>query len=362
MNLEKNYNSYIFKGNLYFFYSFDIGDDIDTKAIHTNYSFAKKGMVQSQFFRSYHKPLSIDIKELELSESCESAYIYNFGAISLRYKFKFNVTLDTLKNLINKCNDISLKQSIDDARIIFNSIKKEIRHSRFFHLSQSYTLIQIDPKDEISPFDFKEIYGNEITSVLRFEKENLSEYKKNEILNGAFGYYRGDLLIPDFNSALIYDNDYEDILEIFEFANLRNMELQYFDKSLDKQLNFVYERQVYKIPLKAYFPILGMFKFDPIGELAKLRVDISVISERLWSSIKFSDEPYYFEIYQKISKKLDFEGWQSSIDKKLEVIRHILEVHENRVSTIRYDVLNILILFLILIEVIFAIINYYGVK
>ena len=47
---------------------------------------------------------------------------------------------------------------------------------------------------------------------------------------------------------------------------------------LDKQLNFVYERQVYKIPLKAYFPILGMFKFDPIGELAKLRVDISVIS------------------------------------------------------------------------------------
>ena len=29
--------------------------------------------------------------------------------------------------------------------------------------------------------------------ILRFETESLSEYQKNEILESAIGYYRGDL-------------------------------------------------------------------------------------------------------------------------------------------------------------------------
>lgn len=357
--LEKNESKDSFSGGIYFFYSFDIGDDIDLKNVYNNYTFAKRGMVNSQFFRGYNKPMVFDISQLELSEYCQSAYLYNFGAISLRYYFSFDTSLEILRKFINNCNEICSKKSIDDTRIIFNLIKSCIRQPRFFNLNESYALIQVNTKENINPYKFKEDYGNEIAPVLRFETEHLSEYQKNEILDDAFGYYRGDLLIIDRNSALVYDKEYEDILDIFEFANIRNMELQYFDKALDKQLNFVYERQAYKIPLKAYLPLLGMFKFDPIGELAKLRVDISVVSERLWSSIKFSGDPYYLEIYKIVSTKMDFESWQNSIDKKLEVIRHILEVHEHRVSSIRYDVLNILILILILIEVVFAIINYF---
>jgi uncharacterized Rmd1/YagE family protein len=354
-SVQKNINNRdFFNGNIYFFYSFDIGDDIDLRQVHDKHAFARTGTFQSQFFKSYHKPLVLDIKAMNFSEYCDSAYLYNFGAISLRYKFQFNSSLDSLRKIINSRNELFSRNSIDDARIIFNAIKKEVRQARFFHLSMVYALVQVNTKENINPYLFKDKYGNEIASVLRFETENLSDYKKNEILESAFGYYRGDLLIIDCNSALVYDNEYEDILDIFEFANIRNMELQYFDKALDKQLNFVYERQAYKIPIKAYFPILGMFKFDPIGELAKLRVDISVVSERLWSSIKFSGEPYYLEIYRIISEKLDYNSWQESIDKKLEVIRHILEVHENRVSSIRYDVLNILIVVLIFIEVLFA--------
>lgn len=140
---------------------------------------------------------------------------------------------------------------------------------------------------------------------------------------------------------------------------MRHMELQFFDRALDKQLNFSYERQSYKVPLKAYFPIIGMMQFDPIGELAKLRVDISVVSERLWSSIKFSDEPYYLEIYTIINQKLEFEAWQKSIDKKLEVISHILAIHEHKISNMRHDVLNLLIVLLIFVEALFAVLHYF---
>lgn len=347
-----------FHGNLYFLYSFDVGDDINLKEIYEKYSYSKTATEpQSNFFKSYHKPMILDTKNMGLSENVISVRIYNFGVISIRYKFKFHKSLETLREFVNLHDLECSKKSIEDARIIFNLLKDHIGHARFFHLNKTYAFVQIEPKENVNCFSFKERFGNEISSVLRFETETLSHAKKTEILEGSIGYYRGDLLIIDYESALIYDNDYYDILDIFEFANMRNMELQYFDRTLDKKLNFVYERQPYKIPLKAYIPFYGMFKFDPIGELAKLRVDISVISERLWSSIKFSNEPYYLEIYKLISKKLDFEGWQESINKKMEVIRSILETHDNRVSSIRYDIFNVLIVLLILIECILGIMN-----
>jgi hypothetical protein len=349
----------IFSGNVYFFCSFDVGDDIDLRTIHSKYSFARTGTFQSHYFKSYHKPLILDHKKCFVSEECESIRLYNFGVISLLYCFPFNTTLENLKKSINQFDQLAQNKSYIDVKKIFHSIESEIKHARFFHLQKFYTLMQINPLENLSPISFKENHGNEIAAVLRFENERLSDFKQDEILEEAFGYYRGDLLIIDFESALAYDNDYHDILEIFEFANMRHMELQFFDRALDKQLNYVYENEVYKIPFKAYFPIFGMFSFDPIGELAKLRVDISVVSERLWSSIKFSEEPYYVEIYNMLAKKLDFQNWQDSIDRKLEVIRHILEVHQNRVSAIRYDFLNILIILLIFLEFVIGIMNYH---
>ena len=294
------------------------------------------------------------MKALSLHEACEQACIYNFGAISLRYCFNFKSSLKTVNKFISENASLCAQQSIEDARIIFNLIRSSINGSRFFHMNETYSLVQINPIKTITPQIFKHKYSFEIATILRSEKDFLSEHKKNEIIDSALTYYRGALLIVDCNSSFIYDDDYLDLLEIFDFANIRHMELQYFDRTLDKQLNFVYDRQPYKIPYKAYFPLFGLISFDPIGELAKLRVDISVVLERLWSIIKFSDEPYYIEVYALLTKKLDFASWERSIDKKLEIINHIVAVYDHRVSSIRDDVQNILIIVLILIECILA--------
>lgn len=349
----------IFDGHFYFFHSFDIGDDIDFKMLHTKYKDLLADGIKLTLFKSYNKPLQLHRDKLELSHSCISASLYNFGGISLRYEYPFRAKLEQLKAIINESYDTAEKSSFSDAKIIFNAIKECINESRFFNLNCSYTVIQITPKHNLTPHAFKEQYGNEIASVLQFETEHLSEYKKDMVLSQAIGYYRGDLLIIDASSTLAYDAEYHDILDIFEFSNMRHMELQFFDRALDKQLNFTYERKPYKVPFITYLPIFGMLTFNPIEELAKLRVDISVVLERLWSTVKFSDEPYLNEIYAILSEKLMFNSWQLSIDKKLEVIRYILETHEHKINNIRHDILNILIFILIFIEVVFATITHF---
>lgn len=357
---KKNYlsNETIFSGTLYFFYGFDIGDDIDIKKLQETKN-ELFNLYKSSLYKTYNKPILLNIKKMSLSQYCISSSLYSFGVISLRYAFPFSAPLEELKNIINREYDLAEKYSYNDAKAIFQEIKNLIREARFFNLSKSYVLIQFNTKESISPYEFKNHYAQEITSLLRFEIENLSEYKKNEILADAFGYYRGDLLIVDFNSALAYDSEYEDIVDIFEYANIKHMELQFFDRALEKQLNFSYDRQAFKVPLWAYLPIIGM-KFNPIAELARLRVDISVVCERLWSSIKFSDEPYYLEIYHMLHKKLEFDSWQKSIDKKLEIISHILETHEYKVSNMRHDVLNLLIIFLIFLETLLAVLHFFS--
>jgi hypothetical protein len=351
-------DSIVFDGMIYFFCCFDIGDDIDFKSISTS-STLFHSIYKKSRYKTQNILLSVDIKKIELNRSCISASLYNFGVLSLRYAFHYSAPLEELKNIINKKLDLVYKHSYNDAKVIFNEIKDTVRDPVFFNLSKTYVVIQCDTKDEITPYDFKTNFGHEISSLLRFETEVLSEYKKNEILENGFGYYRGDLLIIDVNSALVYDNDYGDVLDIFEYANIKHMELQVFDRSLDTQLNFSYDRRPFQVSVLAYLPIIGMMQCNPIEELAKLRVDISVVCERLWSSIKFSDDPYYLEIYHMLDKKLEFDSWQKSIDKKLEIISHILETHEYKITNMRHDFQNILIILLIFLETVLAVLHFF---
>ena len=46
------------------------------------------------------------------------------------------------------------------------------------------------------------------------KQKHLSEYQKNEILETAIGYYRGDLIIIDTEAAFVYDDEYEDTLDL----------------------------------------------------------------------------------------------------------------------------------------------------
>ena len=62
------------------------------------------------------------------------------------------------------------------------------------------------------------------------------------------GPSEGDLLVIDIKAAFIYDPDYEEVLEFFEFGNIQDLELRYFDRLLDQQLTMLYEGKRRKVP------------------------------------------------------------------------------------------------------------------
>lgn len=350
-----------FSGNVFVFHAFDVGEDIQLDAVKDKQLLVRRPLLLSKYFKNYHTPLAVELPHPHTSSRCISAKLHNFGVISLAYKIPFSESLEDLRAHINGIEDEFREQSVVDAGSVFKRIKSEVKQPKFFHLRRSYVLIQVDPEARADTVTLKEEYGGVIASILRFETESLSEYQKNEILESAIGYYRGDLIIIDTEAAFVYDDEYEEILDLFEFANMQQLELQYFDRVLDQQLNVVYEREIKKLPLISYLPFIGALKSDPVGDLGKLKVDISVITERLENSIKLAGEAYYSQLYALLVEKLDIVNWKESINRKLDIIIDVRTVYEDQTAALRADLLSVLIIILIFIEVLVALFSYFKI-
>lgn len=346
--------SHLFSGNFFIFHAFDVGEDINLDAVRQSQVLKPLAVTSPKYFKNYHVPLTVDNTLKGPDSKCISSKIHHFGTFSLTYQIPFNNTLDNIRKKINSIDTSFRKQSAGDAAALYRKVKAFTKQPQFFQLRSSYVVIQIDPKpDEINVVDLKNKYGGIIASTLRFETETLSEFQKTEILETATGYYRGDLIIIDTDAAFIYDAEYHEILDLFEFANLHKLELSFFDRLLDQHLNIVYERRAITPPLSSYLPFINIS--DPIGDLGRLKVDVSVITERLESSVKIAGEPYYTEIYRLLAEKLDLKSWKDSIDKKLAIISEIRGIYYNKIDVIREDLLSVLIIVLILMELIIAV-------
>jgi len=354
---EPEHKRPIFTGNIFIFHSFDIGDDILLEKIKKKNPLKHQPIPPSKHFKSYHTPLAITLPDPQSSPRLVSAKLHNFGVVSLRYQIPYSATLEELRAVINDIDRQYEKQSTTDAKAIFNAIKPFIVQPTFFHLRSSYVLIQvnIDPerRDIVS---FKHDYGNLITSIVRFETETLSDYQRNEMLAGAIGYYRGDLIVVDTDAAFAYIDEYEELLDIFEFANIQYLELQYYDRVLDTKLNIVYEGGLKAISWRAYLPPFSIPAQKPFAALDRLKVDISVIIDRLENSIKLIGDPYFTELYALLALKLDLASWKASINDKLSIIHDIIKVQQGKVVHGRQDFLSLVIIILIVVEIIVAVV------
>ncbi len=346
-----------FTGNIYIFHAFDIGDDINLTQIKKDKNLIIQPLNLPKYFKNYHTPVSIELPRPNKTSNCINCKIHGFGSISLTYKIPFNDTLENIKKELTAIDNSYQEISIDNAKIVFKKIKKHIDQPEFFQTRSSHLVVQLDQKETITAEKLKQEYGNSIASMVRFETETLSIAQKNEILDDAIGYLKGDLVLIDPEASFIYDSEYAEILDLFEFANIQHLELRFFDKLLYKQLDLIYEEKTKKLPLTAYLPFIRTPWSGPIADLERLRVDISVITERLESSIKLSGEPYFSELYEELVEKLDLKMWRASINKKLNIISEIRSVYQHKIDAIREDLLSVLVIILIFIELVVGILH-----
>src|SRR5947207_447236 len=88
------------------------------------------------------------------------------------------------------------------------------------------------------------MHGEDIATMLRGERQPLSQQEKTTILSHRISYLVDDLVVPTWNAALVYDTPggTQATLEIVEFANSQLLEFRYYDELLDDELASIYAR------------------------------------------------------------------------------------------------------------------------
>ncbi|MCF7799826.1 hypothetical protein K9M16_02400 [Candidatus Babeliales bacterium] len=333
-----------FSGNIIFFYAIDIGDEIDLLKIKQRSLVKVRSVPLSPYFKDYHIPLNYSLPN---SKYCISSDIHQFGVLSFCYRIPFENSFEELKLKV-----IDIKSEFDqvnkkDIKFVFDAVYSAIKKPHFYNLDNFYYTVQIEPIKGVSPQEFKDKFGSSIASLLRLETQILSKYQKNEILSATTGYSGEDMIIIDSEASFVYDKEYFEPLEFLSFANIQQLELQYFDRILDQKLNHYYKQQSYKVPWLAYIPLLSQQLNLPISQLIALQVDISVITERLENSIKMVGDSYFTHLYSIISKQLSLAEWHQSIKKKMGIINEFYNFYQDRLDIIHEEILTIVVIILI---------------
>lgn len=363
--------NHILDGNILLFHAFNIGESIDVPLVKSRKLVATNASVAFPHFKNYHVPLFIQLPSRNKSSvpsiekekfiprtDCLYSRIHDFGVISFCYKIPFQASIDTLKiKIIDIVGDYR-KICEKDASFVFEKIISATKKPNFYNLKSEYYAIQVNSLPEkLDPEEFKEQFSSHITSMLRLETENLSDYQEEEILNSVTGYYGKDMIIIDSEGAFIFDDEYYEAIEFFELANIQKLSLQSFDQTLDQELNYLYKNEKYKISFISYVPLIGTSLDFLLARLVKLRLDVSVISERLSNSIKMVGDAYYAKLYAMLVAKLRLGEWKSSIDEKMAIINELYIIHKGRMDTIRMEMLEIFIIILFSAEIILAVLT-----
>jgi len=207
--------------------------------------------------------------------------------------------------------------------------------------------------------EFIEINKNYLAKLLMGEKLDLelNQYQIDLTLSQRFSFLKNDMVIFDFDRCLIIDPnlDYEDILLVAEIANYQLLELRTLDHLLDKRLNLA-EEDIRKIYFKR--PSLGRRLSRKVGNLLRLRYDLTFILENIENVSKLIGDYYLSQLYSNLSHLFNLKEWSDSIRHRLETVGDIYNISQTNINERFLLYVEILLSFIFIMEFILLLLDY----
>jgi hypothetical protein len=350
-----------FRGQLIGLFSFDVGYEIDLDRARALVDQGRKEGMERRRAAPPHlqyatPPLRVPLgaREVRVGESpvtaAASAVIHDFGAVTIVLQSRLSTDLAALPALTATLTGAGPLE--DAARLLledlFARLAPAVAQPRLNVFVEDYYVIQIDafePPVEI-PALLAEARGT-LASALRCEPSPLSEAEVDEVFRTRISYYPDDLVVTEWNVALVVDTDYTDAVNVLEYLNVQLLELRFYDASLDRRVNDMYE-------VTAVRPRRRPLSYGPhrraIEQLAAIRLDVATIFERIHNALKLSGDLYLAKIYARTADRLAMRAWEESVARKLEVLQQMYDVLVERVTTARAEALEMTIIVLILVE------------
>ena len=352
------------RGKILVYRVFDIGSEIDLEKVEALFE-DKKLKERFKLDRKHNMSLiisrspvsvqlgTVDLKLVDKIVTAELvAKVWHFGTASLCFQIPIEEGT-TWTDLVKTASWIEKDADIDAiAKIKVKEFQEDVKNA--IPLLSNWTTYE----DYITYF-IQELEGVDgkiatltdqvdIPALLLAEpSESLSDQLKKNIMENKYQYSKDDLVVVDWNSALVIEpNGSFDVPLVIEFALNQLLEMRYYDELLDQRLNTLYNEVVGKKK--------GLFsnKYSNLAEEAgQFYLEISEIVENVENSFKTVGDFYLASIFRATSKRFRFDDWQKSINEKLGNLAEVSKLLHSEVSESRSHLLEIIIIILIMIEV-----------
>lgn len=190
----------------------------------------------------------------------------------------------------------------------------------------------------------------EIAAFLKSEKEPLDEKEIEYTLSKQIKYANNDLVIVDWDGAFVFDTTgkIDDVVDLFQTANLQLLRYRILDSELDDRLR--------KVTKFAHAPNTKILVFNrkeltkAFKEVIEVRGQAIADFEMIERDIKLIGDWYSARLYDLVSQKFKLDEWKAHIKDKLESLEDIYNIVAENFSVTRTHFLELvqIILFFVL--------------
>lgn len=370
------------QGKILIYHLFDIADEIDLEKLRDQWAGRSTNIRlvsrrSSPYYMQFEKePLLLPMGQMPLLLTPDQrldaevrAKAFDFGVLSICWEVA--IPHDWAQLVEDSYLYIDSDHIADQSQKLLEDLKSALQgslkqpHQKV--LMEDYTIFYVTSFDtHLNAEELLAQGGADIVSIVRGESKALSPREQERVLEQRISYFEDDLVVMAWNSSFIYDPEgSSEHVDILEFANSELLELRSYDQLLDQELSEIYDalEELPKSKIVAWMsmaPLLRNPYQHTTQKLLTLLIDVSELTDRIENSLKIIGDLYLARIYKQISRILHVSEWQSRVDGKLESARQIYETLNSEVSDRRSIFLEVVVIFLIALEVVFLFIPIKG--
>jgi hypothetical protein len=283
--------------------------------------------------------------------------LYDFGALLVIYRIPLKGAFSELLTLSDTLYDNAalLTDSRQRVEQLCSVIQPATTRLEIADVVEDYVIFHIQAfSDSCSLKTLRSTHGEDIARILRAEPQPLSDLEIEDALLCQVSYGRDDLTVIDWNAALVYDREGEDVRAVLEFANVELLEMRYLDQLLDDALNQSYRT----LPSRPWWAFAGMRRSrGELRRIAQLQVDSAVLFEGVNNALKLLGDQYLARVYRLASQRFHLSEWDASILRKLQTLESIYEKVSDQATAYRAEILEWIIIILIAFEIVWPFIT-----
>lgn len=351
------------KGKILIYRVFDLGPEIDLEKVEAvfNENLKEKFRIDRKHNSSLiisKSPTSIYLGKVpitvlgEVFEASLICKVWHFGTASLSFQIPITDThwsrLEEYAAYLDSTHEIDeiAKKKVKEFQVHIKDALPELNQWETYEDYITFFVEEFSDKD----FKVSELANRvDIPKLLLAEKRgDLAPRLRNHILENSYQYFEDDLVVVDWNSALIVEpSGSMDVALIIEFALNQLLEMRYYDEVLDQKLAQLYSSVVGKKK-----GLLSNEYSKLAEEAGQMYLEISEIFENIENSFKTVGDFYLATIFRNATKRFKLDDWTRSINEKLSNLAEVSKLLHSEVNESRNQSLEIIIIVLIAIELI----------